>query len=139
MESLPISFRRSSPGRRFLSSTFDARPELHPGQRDLAPFVLHLGKDAFLLSLLGGFFLPASGLRAVPFSSQRKICLFREQETSLVEASRHQKQVRQVQGEDFARVSTGIEPVVFVPACLSKANISLSVERTSVELLVKIV
>src|SRR5713101_6087751 len=104
-ESLPISFRRSSAGRRFLSSTlgvfrplfenlrawavlqllpslgqiqfasglradrtlgfglfllqlllenFDACPKLHPGQRDFAPFVLHLGKDAFLLSLLGG-------------------------------------------------------------------------------------
>src|SRR5271166_2632104 len=38
----------------------DARPKLHPGQGDFAPFVLHLGKDAFLLSLLGDFFLPAS-------------------------------------------------------------------------------
>src|ERR1700738_4198372 len=109
MESLPTSFRRSSPGH-FLSSTlgvisplfenlraravlqllpslgqiqfapglradrtlgfglfllqlllesFDARAELHPGQRNFAPFVLHLGKDAFLLILLGGLFLPA--------------------------------------------------------------------------------
>ena len=43
------------------------------------------------------------------------------------------------QGEDFAGVSTGIEAVVFVPACFSRANISLSVESTSVESLVKIV
>ena len=34
--------------------------KLHPGQRDFAPLVLHLAKDAFLLSLLDGFFLPAS-------------------------------------------------------------------------------
>ena len=43
-----------------LLESSDARAELRPGQRDFAPFVLHLGKDAFLLSFLGGFFLPAS-------------------------------------------------------------------------------
>src|ERR1700730_19476268 len=105
MESLPTSFRRSSPGH-FLSSTLgvirplfenlraravrqilpslgqiqlapglradrtlgfglfllqlllessDAPAELRPGQRDFTPFVLHFGKDAFLLSFLRGF------------------------------------------------------------------------------------
>ena len=44
-----------------------------------------------------------------------------------------------IQGEDFVGVSTGIEAVVFVVACFSNANSSLSVESTRVEFLVKIV
>ena len=48
-----------------LLQSFDARGEFRPGQRDFAPFVLHLCQDAFLLSFLGSFFLPAS----VPIST----------------------------------------------------------------------
>ena len=46
---------------------------------------------------------------------------------------------RGTQGEGFAGVSSDIgEPFVFVAACFSRANISLSVESTRVESLVKI-
>ena len=46
---------------------------------------------------------------------------------------------RGTQGEGFGGVSSGIgEPFVFVAACFSRANMSLSVESTRVESLVKI-
>jgi hypothetical protein len=46
---------------------------------------------------------------------------------------------RGTQGEGFWGVSSGIgEPFVFVAACFSRANMSLSVESTRVESLVKI-
>jgi hypothetical protein len=43
------------------------------------------------------------------------------------------------QGEGFAGVSSGIgEPVVLMAACFSRVNMSLSVESTRVESLLKI-
>jgi hypothetical protein len=46
---------------------------------------------------------------------------------------------RGTQGEGFWRVSSGTgEPFVFVAACFSRSNMSLSVESTRVESLVKI-
>ena len=46
---------------------------------------------------------------------------------------------RGTQGEGFWGVSSGTgEPFVFVAACFSRANMSLSVESTRVESLVKI-
>ena len=46
---------------------------------------------------------------------------------------------RGTQGEGFAGISSGIgEPIVLVAACFSRVNMSLSVESTRVESLLKI-
>jgi hypothetical protein len=56
-----------------------------------------------------------------------------------IAAARADLSGRGTQGEGFGGVSSGIgEPFVFVAACFSRANMSLSVESTRAESLVKI-